>query len=328
MPVTRPLQNELTSMPDFSFVVPLHNTGEMLRPLLGAFRAEAMTLRESWELVLVDDGSTDETLVAARGMLENFPATVTLVGFARNYGEHAAVLEGWRRSRGRFVVNLDDDLQNPVSEARRLLEHLRRTGAEVVYSIYAEKKHALWRNIGSRLANRCATFLLGKPSGLYLSSFRAVRRELLDRIVSHSAPFPHLDGLILGATDRITTLVVDHAPRLEGRSGYTPRRLMRLALSLFFDHSIMPLRVAGVLGVAFCVFGALLLTAVVYEVVSGGTRQPGWASLMGVLAAFSGTQLLLLGVFGEYLGRAYLTVSGRPQSLVREVFTRPGGPDA
>ena len=111
--------------PQFSFVVPLHNTGDLLRPLLGAFRAEAMTLRDSWELVLVDAGSSDGTLDAARRLIVDFPAPVTLVELARNYGEHAAVLEGWRRSSGRFVVNLDDDLQNPVSEARRLLEHLR-----------------------------------------------------------------------------------------------------------------------------------------------------------------------------------------------------------
>lgn len=164
---------------EFSFVVPMFNTGASLRPLLGAFRAEAMTLRDRWELVLVDDGSTDGTFAEAQRLTADFPAPVTLVDLARNYGEHAAVLEGWRHARGRFIVNLDDDLQNPVHEARRLLEHLRaHDEAEVVYSCYDDKQHAWWRNAGSALVNSAAHVLLGKPRGLYLSSFRAVKRDL------------------------------------------------------------------------------------------------------------------------------------------------------
>jgi undecaprenyl-phosphate 4-deoxy-4-formamido-L-arabinose transferase len=311
--------------PEFSFVVPLHNTGESLRVLLGAFRAEAMTLRDSWELVLVDDGSTDGTFAEARRLTVDFPAPVTLVELARNYGEHAAVLEGWRHARGRFVVNLDDDLQNPVSEARRLLEHLRAGAAEVVYSFYDAKQHAWWRNAGSRLANACATLLLGKPRELYLSSFRAVRRELIERVSGHRGPFPHLDGLILGATNRITQLKVSHEPRAHGKSGYTPRKLARLATGLLFDFSVMPLRLAGMLGIILCGCGVLVLAAVAVETFVYGSKQPGWASLMGVLSVFSGAQLLMLGIIGEYVGRAYMTVSGKPQSSVREVISRTGG---
>jgi undecaprenyl-phosphate 4-deoxy-4-formamido-L-arabinose transferase len=244
---------------------------------------------------------------------------VTLVELARNYGEHAAVLEGWRRSRGRFVVNLDDDLQNPVSEAKRLLEHLRASQAEVVYSFYDEKKHAWWRNLGSRMVDACATFLLGKPRELYLSSFRAVRRELIGRVKDHHSPFPYLDGLILGATNRFTQLKVTHEPRLSGRSGYTLRKLLRLASGMLFGFSVMPLRIASVLGILLCAGGVLLLGAVAAELLFAQSRQAGWPSLMGALAVFSGAQLLMLGVIGEYVGRAFLTVSGRPQSLVREV---------
>lgn len=316
---------KLSSMPrpapEFSFVIPLHNTGEMLRPLLGAFRAEAMTLRDTWELVLVDDGSTDGTFSEAQKLLTDFPVPVTLVELARNYGEHAAVLEGWRRSTGRFVVNLDDDLQNPVSEARRLLEHLRASDAEVAYTFYEDKKHAWWRNAGSRLANACATFLLGKPRELYLSSFRAVRRELIERVADHRSPFPYLDGLILGATNRFTRLKVAHEPRVSGESGYTLRKLLRLACGLLFGFSVMPLRIASMLGVVLCAGGVLLLGAVAAELMVVESRQAGWLSLMGTLAIFSGAQLLMLGIIGEYVGRAFLTVAGRPQSLVREVFT-------
>lgn len=302
---------------EISFVVPLYNTGEGICRLLDAFRT--LEIEESWELVLVDDGSRDGTFAEAGRLVQDFPAPVTLVELARNFGEHAAVLEGCRRARGLYVVNLDDDLQNPIAEALRLVGHLRQTGAEVVYSSYDRKQHHWLRNLGSWLLGLCSTFLMGKPPGLYLSSFRALRRELVERIVSHRGPYPYIDGLILGATNRIETLRVAHEARKEGKSGYTPRKLLRLAMSALFDFSVMPLRLASVLGMLLCTAGLLLLAEVVIEMLAVGARQPGWGSLMGVLAVFGGAQLLMLGIIGEYVGRAFLTVSGKPQSLVRTV---------
>lgn len=313
-----------TDMPEVSFVVPLHNTGGMLPLLLNAFRGLRMDC--SWELVLVDDGSSDGTFQRAGELTQGFPADVMLVEFSRNFGEHAAVLEAYRRSRGRYVVNLDDDLQNPVPEAVRLLEHLRQQDAEVVYSRFAQKKHSALRNAASWMANQCATFLLGKPRDLYLSSFRALRRELIERIVTYDGPYPHIDGLILGATNRIATLEVEHAERADGRSGYTVRKLLRHAQSLLFDFSIMPLRLASVLGALLCLVGALLMAEVVIETILVGQRQLGWGSLMAALAAFSGAQLLMLGLIGEYIGRAFMTLSGKPQSLVRTVIQQEAAP--
>jgi len=312
--------------PEVSFVVPLYNTGEGLRSLLDAFRA--LSLPETWELVLVDDGSTDGTAMAARRAVVDFPASVSVVELARNFGEHAAVMEGYRHGCGDFVVNLDDDLQNPPSEAVKLVRHLRESDAEVVYSRYAKKKHHWARNVASWLANCCATFLLGKPKDLYLSSFRALRRDLVGRIVAYRGPYPYVDGLILGATNRIATLEVEHVERQGGRSGYTLRKLIRLALSLLFDFSVMPLRIASVLGVLLCVLGGLILAEVVLETLFVGQRQLGWGSLMGALAVFSGAQLLMLGIIGEYIGRAFLTVSGKPQSLVRTLTIHVKPPHA
>ncbi|MBN8421283.1 MAG: glycosyltransferase family 2 protein [Verrucomicrobia bacterium] len=317
---------ETEGAPQISFVVPLYNTGEGLQRLLAAFRG--LSLPESWELVLVDDGSLDGTAAAARLAVADFPAPVTVVELARNFGEHAAVLEGYRHARGEFVVNLDDDLQNPPGEAVKLVRHLRDSGAEVVYSRYAEKKHHWARNVASSLANFSATFLLGKPRDLYLSSFRALRRELVARIVGYRGPFPYVDGLILGATNRIATLEVAHVERQGGQSGYTLRKLVRLALSLLFDFSVMPLRIASVLGVLLCALGALILAEVLLETLLVGQRQVGWGSLMGALAVFSGAQLLMLGLIGEYVGRAFLTVSGKPQSLVRSLTTHEKPPSS
>lgn len=303
--------------PDVSFVIPLYFTGNGISRLLDGFRN--LPGDDTYELILVNDGSTDGTSRLAREIIPTMPLPVTLVELTRNFGEHAAVLEGFRHARGSWIVNMDDDLQNPVSEALKLVDHLRKTGADVVYSFYDRKKHHWFRNFGSWLTNRMAVFMVGKPEDLYLSSFRAVRRELAQRVCRYTGPYPYVDGLILGATNRIERLQVEHARRNEGQSGYTLRKLVRLWMNMFFNFSVMPLRLASVLGALLCIAGLVMLVVVLAEHFFSRVQQIGWGSLMAAVSIFSGSQLLILGVLGEYVGRAYMTVSRKPQSLVREV---------
>jgi undecaprenyl-phosphate 4-deoxy-4-formamido-L-arabinose transferase len=305
--------------PLVSFVIPLYNTGDALSRLLAAFRTLPIT--EGYELVLVNDASPDGTGARLPAMIADMPIPVTFVDLARNFGEHAAVLEGFRHTKGRYVINLDDDLQNPVTEALRMLAHIQSTGADVVYAFYDEKKHHWFRNLGSWLTNQVAIWLLGKPRDLYLCSFRAHNRALIDRLITYSGPYPYIDGLILGATNRIERLLVAHEQRGTGASGYTLRKLVRLWLNMFFNFSIMPLRLASVVGTALCIGGLGALLAVFAEHFISGRQAPGWASIMAMISIFSGGQLLMLGVIGEYVGRSYMTVSGKPQSLVRSVVT-------
>ena len=305
------------SRPLVSFVVPLYFTGERVPRLLDAFRN--LPLGGDYELVLVNDGSSDSTMKNVRDVIPSMPVPVTVVDLAKNFGEHAAVLEGFRHTRGEWVINLDDDLQNPVSEALKMLEHARKTDADVVYSYFEEKKHHWFRNLGSRMNSWAASFLLNKPRDLYLSSFRCHKRALIERIIRYSGPYPYIDGLILGATNRIERLLVAHAERDDGESGYNLRRLVRLWMNMFFNFSVMPLRVASIMGMALCMVGVIILLVVLTEHFLFGVRQQGWASLMAAISIFSGSQLLILGLLGEYVGRAYLTLAGKPQSLVRSL---------
>ncbi len=306
--------------PLVSFVVPLYFTGgDGVVKLLDAFRL--LPIQGGYEVVLVNDGSTDGTAARVREIMPTMPVPVVFVDMARNFGEHAAVLEGFRHARGKYVINLDDDLQNPVSEALKLLDHIQKTGADVVYAYYEEKQHHWFRNLGSALTGRIATLLLDKPRDLYLCSFRAHSRALIDRLTRYTGPYPYIDGLILGATNRIERLLVRHEAREDGQSGYTLRRLLRLWANMFFNFSIMPLRVANLLGTILCLFGILTLIAVLLEKLLWGVSQGGWTSIMATISIFSGSQLVILGVIGEYVGRTYMTLSGKPQSLVREVLS-------
>ena len=300
-----------------SFVVPLYNTGGSLTRLLEAFRD--LPIKGGYELVLVNDASPDGTGTRVAELLGSLPYPAVLIDMAKNFGEHAAVLEGYRHARGRFIVNLDDDLQNPVAEALRLVDHLRTHDCDVVYTWFEEKMHHPLRNFGSWFTNRAASLLLDKPKDLYLSSFRGIRRELAEKITTYRGPYPYVDGLILGATNRIDRLQVHHEARQEGSSGYTFRKLVRLWMNMFFNFSVMPLRLAGILGLLLCALGAVIVFVVFAEKLMHDTPIQGYASLMAAVSVFSGAQLLILGVIGEYLGRTYLTLAGRPQSLVRSV---------
>jgi undecaprenyl-phosphate 4-deoxy-4-formamido-L-arabinose transferase len=307
----------LDNTPLVSFVVPLYNTGDALPKVLQAFRD--LHVEGGFELVLVNDASPDGTGERVPALLKDMPAPVIFVDLARNFGEHAAVLEGFRHTKGRFVINLDDDLQNPLSEALRLLEHIQQTGADVVYAYYDEKKHHWFRNMGSWLTSWMATWLLDKPQDLYLCSFRAHSRALIDRVIRYQGPYPYIDGLILAATNRIERLLVAHHEREVGPSGYTLRKLVRLWMNMFFNFSIMPLRLASILGMVLAAAGLVQMVLVILERIMYGVEVQGWSSLMAAVAIFSGAQLLMLGLIGEYVGRSYMTVSGKPQTLVRSV---------
>ena len=176
------------SPPSLSFVVPLYNTGSALVRLLDAFRA--LSIDGGFEVILVNDASPDGTGDRVPPAIADVPYPVTFVDLARNFGEHAAVLEGFRHARGEFVINLDDDLQNPLSEALKLYKHLLTHDCDVVYSYYEDKKHHWFRNLGSWLTNAMACTLLDKPKDLYLCSFRGMRRALVDRIIRYSGPYP------------------------------------------------------------------------------------------------------------------------------------------
>lgn len=301
--------------PALSFVIPLYNSAETIEGVVQAIAA--LTLEGGHEIILVNDGSRDATADVCRKLVAAARVPLIYLEHARNYGEHNAVLTGWRHAAGAHVVNLDDDGQNPPAEAVRLWEYARTSGLDVVFGHYAVKQHAAWRNLGSWLTNRMTDWALEKPPGFYLSSFRCVTAFVAREVAAHSGPYPYIDGLILQITQRIGSIEVRHEARTAGASGYTLRRLMRLWLSAWVNFSVLPLRVATVLGLIMAVAGLIGFAWVVWLRVTNQGPPFGWGSVMAALLVFSGTQLVLLGIIGEYIGRMFLTVNRRPQSVLR-----------
>lgn len=305
-------------VPALSFVIPLYHSADTIGDVVREI--EALRIDGGHEIVLVHDGSGAPTSAACRELLKTARIPLTVIEHARNYGEHNAVLTGWRHARGAHIVNLDDDGQHPPAEAVRLWQHAKEHELDVVFGHYEEKQHSAWRNFGSWFTNRMTDLALDKPHGFYLSSFRCVSAFVAKQVVPYAGPYPYIDGLLLQVTQRIGSIKVRHEPRQAGQSTYTFRRLVRLWLSAWINFSVLPLRVATVVGLVIAVGGVLALAWVAWLWSRDQGPQYGWGLLMAALAIFSGTQLVLLGLIGEYVGRMFIAVNQRPQAVVREVM--------
>jgi glycosyltransferase involved in cell wall biosynthesis len=311
--------------PALSIVIPVYNGAASIAELVAAL--ESLTVTGGHEIVLVNDGSPDDSLKICQGLVLRARMPMTLVDLSRNYGEHNAVMAGLRRARGAHIITMDDDLQNPPEEVLRLLAFAQESGREVVYTYYDEKQHSLWRNLGSRFTNWVASFVLDKPKGFYLSSFRCMSAFVAREISRYEGPFPYVDGLILQVTQDIDRMLVRHLPRAVGRSNYTLRRLLNLWLSMFVNFSVMPLRLSTLTGFALSLIGAVGIAVAVTEALFFDPPA-GWASLMAAVLLLSGVQLVILGIVGEYLGRLYLTANAKPQSVVKAVIGTEAGAGA
>lgn len=301
--------------PDVSIVVPVYNGGSTIGSLCEQLK-EAFAPRGTFEVVLVNDGSQDESEQVCRLLAHTHP-WVRFVNLARNFGEHNAVLAGLRYCTGSCAVIMDDDLQHPPSEAVKLVDRLDQ-GHDVVFSYYDVKRHSWPRNAGSFFNNALATVLLKKPYRLYLSSFKAINRLLIDEVTRYRGPYPYIDGLILRATQRYATELVQHEARSVGRSNYTVGRLFGLYLNMFTSFSVLPLRIASFAGLFFASAGTILAALVAYEKLADPTIPIGWASITVAVLLTSGVQLFALGMIGEYLGRLFLNAVETPQFVVRD----------
>ena len=306
------------SDPRLSIVIPLFHAAATLPALCQ--QVAGLEISGGFEVILVNDGSRDETEAIARKLVVESRIPMTLLTLSRNFGEHNAVMAGLRESKGRFVVTMDDDLQNPPAEVLKLLSTAETGNYDVVYASYERKQHSWWRNVGSSLTNLIADYVVDKPRKLYLSSFRCISRLVADEISQSRTPYPYIDGLIFQVTQNAGVVRVHHAERKEGESGYTMRKLVRLWLSMLVNFSVLPLRLMTIAGMITSGLGFLAVIEVVLEHLL--KKNPtGWSSLMAAILLLSGMQLLLLGIMGEYVGRIYLGISEKPQSVVRAKVT-------
>ena len=305
------------SIEKVSIIIPVYNSSETISLLVDKIQEEIKIYKEL-EIVLVNDGSSlDNSSEVCEGIACTNP-TVKFINLSRNFGEHNAVLAGLNFCTGDCAVIMDDDFQNSPKDVYKLVDEIVN-GNDVVFSKYAEKKHHFLRNLGSKVNNLFASILLNKPRDLYLSSFKAINRFVIDELVKYKGPYPYIDGLILRITQRFVSVTVEHDSRTNGKSGYTISKLISLWLNMFTNFSIIPLRLSVALGFIFSAIGIVLAFVFFIEKIRNPDLPMGWTSLMISIFLLASLQLFAIGMVGEYLGRMFLSTGGKPQFVVRSL---------
>jgi undecaprenyl-phosphate 4-deoxy-4-formamido-L-arabinose transferase len=297
-----------------SICIPVFNSENTIAPLVSAI--ETALYGYEFEIILVNDGSSDLSEKVCEDLAKKNPK-VGFISLAKNFGEHNAVMCALNYISGDCAVIVDDDFQNPPSEIERLVDELS-IGYDVVYSKYVVKRHHVFRNIGSKFNDLVSTWLLGKPKNLYLSSFKAIRRETVDEIIKYTGPFPYIDGLILRATNSISSINIEHASRQAGQSNYTFGKLVSLWLNMFINFSIKPLRLFAIFGLVISLISLCMIIILIIHRLSTPDEQVGWTSVIVTITFFAGLQTMFLGLVAEYLGKNYLTMNQTPQWVIRK----------
>lgn len=303
---------------DLSVVIPVYNSAQTLERLVEELLGQLDALEVDYEIVFVDDSSPDTSWDVLQRVQAAHSERVQCIQLMRNFGQHNALMCGFRHTRGQYIVTMDDDLQNPPAEVRRLWDEIQKTGADLVYGAYDSKQHASLRNFGSTLVN----FFFRRVFGLAVTvtSFRIFRRELLEAILPYSLNFAYIDGLFAWNTRRIGSVPVQHHPRQVGRSGYSIGKLLMLSFNLFTNFSLLPLQTVSMIGFLFAAGGLALALCYLVLYLRGDILVLGYASTIIAILVLGGVQLLSLGIIGEYVGRLHLNVNRMPQYTIRHIL--------
>ena len=301
-----------------SFVIPCYRSAKTIAAVVDEIKgAMAQRIGVDYEIVMVSDHSPDNVYAVISELCQADPIRLHGIELARNFGQHAALLAGYARISGDYVVSLDDDGQTPVSEMWSLIDRLQSDALDVVYASYPEKKHSLLRNWGSWINDRMTCWLLDKPRNLKVTSYFVAKRFVVDEILRYKQAFPYVIGLVLRTTRNIANVPVEHRERLEGTSGYNFFKLVSLWMNGFTAFSVKPLRLASFLGFACAVFGFGLGTWTVINKLFIHPNAPlGYSSMMSVILFIGGIMMLVLGLIGEYIGRIYICINSSPQYVI------------
>ena len=301
-----------------SVVIPVFNEELVLHEFYPRLKKEAESWDKSYELLFVDDGSTDNSFELICKW-KKIDSNIRVVKFTRNFGQQAAVLAGFRESRGNIVVQIDSDLQNPPEEIKRLLGAFTDE-VDLVVTIPRKRRDSALRILGSKVLHSLAQALFGNRFKLNLSSFRAMRRSVIEKIDQCQDRSRYMAVLMSWMAVPTVHVEVDHHLRKMGQTKYGVLPLLRLTWDLITGYSNFPLRLVTYLGLLGAGIGFAIMMFLMYQRLVAGILIEGFVVLSAVFSFFAGVQLLSIGFLGEYLGRVHLKIQNRPEYIVHKVI--------
>lgn len=299
----------------YSIVIPVYNSAESLRELCS--RIDAAMQNFSYEIILVDDGSKDESWHTITQLQDSSNGKISGIRFSRNYGQHSALLCGFTFSTGDFVITMDDDLQHPPEEISKLIDKQTETNADVVYGIYITKQHSAARNAGSFYVRKSAEVTGGNTG--YGSSFRLIKKFIVDKIAANQASsFYYLDELFYWYTTTFARVDVEHHPRKFGVSGYSLSKLLKMYGDIVFTYSSFPLRLMTYAGFIFSLF--TFVAAAFFAIKKFFFRGHfGFSALMVTVLFTASVLMFCMGIIGQYLFKIYQSQHSKPLYSIREI---------
>jgi glycosyltransferase involved in cell wall biosynthesis len=295
-------------------VIPVYNSANILPVLVPQIETVLATLGRASEIILINDGSRDGSWNVISDLCRS-NADVRGINLMRNFGQHNALLCGVRAARYDVVVTMDDDLQHPPASLPQLVAAL--DDYDVVYGTPAREQHGLWRDLASRATKRALQGALGAEVAAKVSAFRAFRTQIREAFRLFDAPFVSIDVLLTWGTTRFTCITVPHAPRHEGTSNYTFRKLLTHTANMMTGFSTLPLQFASIMGFVLTLFGLGIFALVIARYLISGSVVPGFPFLASIISLFAGGQLLALGIMGEYLARMHFRLMAKPAYVER-----------
>lgn len=300
-----------------SVIIPVYNSENTIE-LVCKKILDSLKNEFNFEIILVNDYSKDDSLSRCKSLFER-NNNIILLNLSKNFGQHNAILAGLSFASGENIVFLDDDLQTPPEEIKKLILKLEE-GYDVVFANYKQKKHSKLKNIGSKINDLMSNILLKKPKKLQMTSYFIIKKFLANEILKYTGPYPYLGGLILRSTNNIGILNIDHKEREFGKTNYNFIKLFRLWLNGYTNFSIKPLRISFILGISMSAIGFILAIIFIIRKIMNPSISIGWTSIIVVLFVFFGLQLLLTGMIGEYIGRVFLTLNKQPQYVIKDIY--------
>lgn len=299
-----------------SVVIPCYNSEHTIAEVVSLTKEQFEHLDGfECEFVLVNDNSSDGTFEVIRGLAESDP-TVHGVNLIRNFGQHNALMCALNYAQGDYVLGMDDDMQTHPSQIPVIVSKMA-DGFDVVYGVYRTSTNGAAKNFTSWLNRKTSSVLLGRPKSIRSSNFWCCTKLVRDEVIKYKNYSPSVDAIFYRVTHNIGNVEIEHHKREWGTSNYTLGKLVKLWMS-YFNYSVLPLRIASVIGVLSACVGLLLGIVTLVRKLMDPTMLVGWASTVCIMVFFFGVTLMVLGVIGEYLGDLVLAMNATPQYIVRE----------
>ncbi|MBN2185135.1 MAG: glycosyltransferase family 2 protein [Candidatus Krumholzibacteriota bacterium] len=303
---------------DLSVVVPVYNSEKTLVELHERLEAVFSKMGKTYEVIYINDCSQDKSLTVLQELYDK-KDNVIVIDLFRNFGQQNALMCGFNHCSGRHVITLDDDLQNPPEEIEKLYSKIEE-GFDAVFGAPVRKEDRPYKNLGSYMIRKLCQKIFNVQDDLRFSSFRIIRKEIIDEIKGMKTPFPYISGMLLSTTTSITNLDIQHHPRKTGSSGYTLKKLVKLAFNLLINYSSLPLRYAGFAGLTVSFVSLIIgIVIIIRKLVIGGIL-PGWTSIMVLISFYNALILIIFFFLGEYLSRFLREVTNEKQFSIKRIL--------